>query len=86
VAGLSRAAGKRGRETCCSPPTRPGVVRTSNALALVRTLGLWEGRTVYAILMAAAFSRPSSVTLSSRITNFWTLPVTVMGKASTKWT
>ena len=63
-----------------------GVMRTSNALALMRTLGLWEGRTVYAILMAAAFSRPSSVTLSSRITNFWTLPVTVMGKASTKRT
>ena len=63
-----------------------GLVRTSNALALMRTLGLWEGRIVYAILMAAAFSRPSSVTLSSRITNFWTLPVTVMGKASTKRT
>ena len=56
------------------------------SVALMRTLGLWDGRTVYAILMAAAFSRPSSVTLSSRITNFWTLPVTVMGKASTKRT
>jgi hypothetical protein len=65
---------------------RPGVVRTSNALALMRTLGLWEGRIVYAILMAATFSRPSSVTLSSRITNFWTLPVIVMGKAFTKRT
>ena len=63
-----------------------GVMRTSIALALMRTLGLWGGRTVYAILMAAAFSRPSSVTLSSRIKNFWTLPVTVMGKASTKRT
>ena len=63
-----------------------GVMRTSNAVALMRTHGLSEGRTVYAILMAAAFSRPSSVTLSSRIKNFWTLPVTVMGKASTKRT
>ena len=63
-----------------------GVMGASNALALLRTLGLWEGRTVYAVLTAAAFSRPSSVTLSSRIRNFWILPVTVMGKASTKRT
>ena len=35
---------------------------------------------------AAAFSKPSAFTLSSRIRNFCTLPVTVMGKASTNFT
>ena len=39
-----------------------------------------------AIFTAAAFSRPSAFTLSSRIRNFCTLPVTVIGKASTKRT
>ena len=43
----------------------------------------WER---HAILTAAAFSRPSSFTLSSRMRNFWTLPVTVMGKPSTNFT
>ena len=39
-----------------------------------------------AILTAAACSRPSSTTLSWRIRNFCTLPVTVIGKPSTNFT
>ena len=39
-----------------------------------------------AIFMAAAFSRPSSLMLSSRMRNFCTLPVTVIGNASTNFT
>jgi hypothetical protein len=45
-----------------------------------------HGRGRHAISTAAAFSSPSALTLSSRMTNFWTLPVTVMGKASTNLT
>ena len=40
----------------------------------------------HAILTAAARSRPSSATLVSRMRNFWTLPVTVIGKPSTNFT
>ena len=35
--------------------------------------------------MAAAACSPSSSTAASRILYFWTLPVTVMGKASTNF-
>ncbi len=40
----------------------------------------------HAVAIAAAFSNPSSSTASSRILNFCTLPVTVIGKDSTNFT
>ncbi len=40
----------------------------------------------YAVSMRAALSKPSSLTACSRIKNFWILPVTVIGKASTNVT
>ena len=52
----------------------------------VRSLMLPFMEHPHAILTAAAFSRPSAFTLSSRMRNFWTLPVTVIGNASTKRT
>src|SRR5437016_12704507 len=38
-----------------------------------------------AVLTPAASCRPSSSTAISRIRNFWTLPVTVIGKPSTNF-
>ena len=51
-------------------------------LAHVFLLGVHD----YAVVIAAAVSRPSSLMLCSRMMNFWTLPVTVVGKASTNLT
>ena len=39
----------------------------------------------HAVRIAAALARPSSEIAISRILNFWTLPVTVIGKASTSF-
>ena len=39
----------------------------------------------YAVSILATSSRPSSTMLISRIRNFWILPVTVVGKASTNF-
>ena len=39
----------------------------------------------YAVSIAAAAARPSSAMASSRMRNFCTLPVTVMGKESTSF-
>jgi hypothetical protein len=44
-----------------------------------------RGSLAQAVLVPAAASRPSSSTEVSRILNFCTLPVTVMGKASTNF-
>ena len=51
-----------------------------------RLLSRRRGPGVTAILTAAACWRPSSTTLSWRIRNFCTLPVTVIGKPSTNFT
>ena len=48
-----------------------------------RTVGQAQEAPAQAVRVSAASSRPSSATEVSRILNFWTLPVTVMGKAST---
>jgi hypothetical protein len=45
-----------------------------------------RGRADYAVAIAAAWPRPSSSTASSRILNFCTLPVTVIGNESTNFT
>src|SRR5438105_227703 len=42
-------------------------------------------RQAQAVTTAAAASRPSSATATSRILNFWILPVTVIGNASTNF-
>ena len=44
-----------------------------------------SGRTTQAVSMPAAPSSSSSAVAISRIRNFWTLPVTVMGNASTSF-
>ena len=63
----------------------PTSASTSSACR-ARTEGRRDRSRPQAILTAAALPRPSSLTLCSRMRNFWTLPVTVMGKASTNLT
>ena len=48
-------------------------------------LGVEAKRPRYAVRTPAALDRPSSSTATSRILNFWILPVTVIGNASTNF-
>jgi hypothetical protein len=55
----------------------------SEALDRVRSGAGPGGSSAQAVWVRSAVSRPSSATEVSRILNFWTLPVTVMGNSST---
>jgi hypothetical protein len=59
---------------------------TASPLALCGDDPWGEILALHAILTRDASSSPSSTTLASRITNFCTLPVTVIGNASTNFT
>src|SRR5207248_9985574 len=70
-----------------------GAILMRDALPVEKVLLLYEPfaaafpyeNLAQAVLIPAAFSRPSSSTAVSRILNFWTLPVTVIGNASTNF-
>ncbi len=46
----------------------------------------WHEKVGYAVSIREASSRPSSCMETSRILNFWILPVTLMGNAETNMT
>jgi hypothetical protein len=87
-AGCSSSSGTRRRGTCASGsradpligplPRRPGSRR-------VLERGSPASGLAYAVLTFAAASSPSSAIAVSRILNFWILPVTVIGNASTNF-
>ncbi len=58
------------------------VVAARLAVTLDGVFAPVAGRTAQAVRVAAAAARPSSEIEVSRILNFWTLPVTVMGNSS----
>src|SRR5205823_2680870 len=58
---------------------------SAHGCSLLKTFSVYAECPAYAVATAAAFSRPSSSTAVSRILNFWTLPVTVIGKPSTNF-
>jgi hypothetical protein len=60
----------------------PGTIRLENGDILMAAP--WGPRRQAVSIRAAAW-RPSSSMLISRIRNFWILPVTVVGKASTNF-
>src|SRR5205823_496439 len=82
---LARAAGASGR---LHPRPDPAAAHVAERARLQGDAARAGAQTVacYAVATVAACSRPSSSIADSRILNFCTLPVTVIGKESTNFT
>src|SRR6185503_20534534 len=71
------------------PNCAHAALATRHITAAATTTGSFMGRSVQpdpqAVGSEAAACSPSSATATSRILNFWTLPVTVVGNSSTNF-
>jgi len=82
VLGRVLLLGVLGRERVLGAVGGLALVAARLAVALEGVFAPVARRTTQAVRVAAAAARPSSETEVSRILNFWTLPVTVMGNSS----